>query len=64
MEQILKIDNSRFSLFPIKHNNIYKLYKECISMFWTAEEIDLYQDIKDFNDKLNQNEKYYISNVL
>lgn len=61
---ILKIDNSRFSLFPIKHDNIYKLYKECINMFWTAEEIDLYQDKIDFIKKLNDNERFYISNVL
>ena len=33
-------------------------------MFWTAEEIDLYQDKIDFIKKLNDNERFYISNVL
>lgn len=63
MEQILKLNNERFWLFPIKYHEIYKLYKECVNMFWTPEEIDLYQDIKDF-EKLTSNEKFYISNVL
>ena len=61
---ITDLTNLRFSLFPIKHDNIYKLYKQCVNMFWVVEEVDLEQDIKDYNNKLNDNEKYYISNVL
>tara|TARA_R110002124_G_C8852001_1_gene506359 strand:+ start:109 stop:1089 length:981 start_codon:yes stop_codon:yes gene_type:complete len=56
-------DASRFVLFPIKDNDIWKLYKYSQSVFWTAEEIDLTNDISDWNN-LSDNERYFIENVL
>jgi ribonucleoside-diphosphate reductase beta chain len=32
--------------------------------FWTAEEIDLHQDLSDWNTKLNNDEKYFIKHIL
>jgi ribonucleoside-diphosphate reductase beta chain len=32
--------------------------------FWTAEEIDLSQDLNDWNNKLNDDEKYFIKHIL
>jgi ribonucleoside-diphosphate reductase beta chain len=32
--------------------------------FWTAEEIDLSQDINDWNNKLNDEERYFIKHIL
>ena len=32
--------------------------------FWTAEEIDLHQDLNDWNTKLNDDEKYFIKHIL
>jgi ribonucleoside-diphosphate reductase beta chain len=61
----LTSDNStnRFVLFPIKHQNLWKSYKQAEASFWTAEEIDLAQDITDW-EKLNDKEKHFISHVL
>ncbi len=63
-EEPLLIENkSRFVLFPIAHHDIWKFYKQAEASFWTAEEIDLSQDLKDW-DKLNDGERHFISHVL
>ncbi|MEZ0538426.1 ribonucleoside-diphosphate reductase small subunit [Fibrella arboris] len=63
IEPILEEDKSRFVLFPIKHNDIWQMYKKHEASFWTAEEIDLGQDVKDWNN-LNDGERHFISHVL
>lgn len=63
-EPILKDDPSRFVLFPIKHHDIWEFYKHSEASFWTAEEIDLEQDLKDWDDKLNDDERHFIKHVL
>lgn len=63
-EPILKEDNSRFVLFPIKHHDIWEFYKKAEASFWTAEEIDLTPDIVDWENKLNDDERYFIKHVL
>jgi len=64
MEKILQSNPNRFVLFPIKYNDIWEMYKTAEHSFWTAEEIDLSQDLTDWDEKLNDDEKYYIKNVL
>jgi len=63
IEPILIENKSRFVLFPIKHDDIWAMYKKAEASFWTAEEIDLTADTKDW-DKLTFNEKHFISHVL
>jgi len=63
-EPILQHNKNRFVLFPIKHNDIWSLYKIQEASFWTAEEIDLSQDMHHWNNNLNDNEKHFIKNVL
>ena len=63
-EPILKENPGRFVLFPIQHNDIWELYKKQEASFWTAEEIDLQQDIVDWENKLNENEQFFIKNIL
>jgi ribonucleoside-diphosphate reductase beta chain len=63
MEPILQENRSRFVLFPIEHDDIWLFYKKAIASFWTAEEIDLSQDLVDWS-ALNDNERYFIKNVL
>lgn len=63
MEPLLEPTLSRFVLFPIKYKDIWKMYKQAESSFWTAEEIDLTKDINDWNS-LSENEKYFIKHVL
>src|SRR5690606_9602790 len=43
---------------------IWQMYKKHEASFWTAEEIDLSKDLHDWNNKLNDDEKYFISHVL
>jgi ribonucleoside-diphosphate reductase beta chain len=63
-EPILKENKDRFVLFPIKHNNIWEMYKKAEASFWTAEEIDMSADIIDWENKLNENEKHFIKHIL
>ena len=63
LEPILEEDKSRFVLFPIKHNDIWQMYKKHEASFWTAEEIDLGQDMTDWNN-LNDGERHFISHIL
>lgn len=63
-EPLLKSNPSRFSLLPIHCQDIWKMYKTAEASFWTAEEIDLNQDLVDWREKLNDNERYFIKNVL
>ena len=51
-------------MFPLKYHDIWEMYKTAEHSFWTAEEIDLAQDLTDWNDKLNADEKHYVKNVL
>jgi len=51
-------------IFPIKHHDIWEWYKKMEASFWTAEEIDLSQDINDWNNKLNDEERYFIKHIL
>jgi len=62
-EPILKENKSRFVLFPIQHDDIWEYYKKAEASFWTAEEIDLSQDLKDW-ENLNDGERHFISHVL
>ncbi|MFL0161358.1 ribonucleoside-diphosphate reductase small subunit [Aquirufa salirivi] len=62
-EPLLVEDPNRFVLFPIKHNDIWKFYKQAEASFWTAEEIDLQQDLADWK-KMNDGERHFISHVL
>lgn len=62
-EQILKENKDRFVLFPIKYNEIWQMYKKAEASFWTAEEIDLSHDQKDW-DRLNPGERHFITHVL
>lgn len=63
-EPILAENKDRFVLFPIKYNDIWEFYKKSEASFWTAEEIDLSQDLTDWNNKLNDNERHFIKHVL
>jgi ribonucleoside-diphosphate reductase beta chain len=64
LNEPLLIENpNRFVLFPIQKSDIWQFYKKSEASFWTAEELDLSQDAADW-DKLNNNEKHFVSHVL
>ncbi|MCT4696909.1 ribonucleoside-diphosphate reductase small subunit [Candidatus Cardinium sp. TP] len=62
-EPLLQENKNRFVLFPIEHHDIWSFYKQAEASFWTAEEIDLSQDIKDW-ENLTAGEKHFITHVL
>lgn len=63
-EHILQENPNRFVIFPIEHRDIWDMYKTQEACIWTAEEVDLAQDISDWRNKLNDDERYFIKNVL
>jgi ribonucleoside-diphosphate reductase beta chain len=64
IEPILRPNKDRFVIFPIQHNDIWDWYKKQEASFWTAEEIDLEQDVIDWENKLTGDEKYFIKHIL
>jgi ribonucleotide reductase beta subunit family protein with ferritin-like domain len=64
VEPVCAHNEARFSLFPIENPELWKLYKQHVASFWTAEEIDLSADLADWQDKLNDQERHFISMVL
>jgi ribonucleoside-diphosphate reductase beta chain len=64
MEPILTENPNRFVIFPIQHHDLWDFYKKSEASFWTAEEIDLAADLTDWRTKLNDEERYFIKNVL
>jgi len=63
VEPLLKADDSRYVMFPIKDNDIWKMYKKSVDSFWVPQEVDLSKDLGDW-EKLSPDEKHFISMVL
>ncbi|XP_048234980.1 ribonucleoside-diphosphate reductase small chain A isoform X4 [Ricinus communis] len=62
-EPILKEQNQRFCMFPIRYKSLWEMYKKAEASFWTAEEVDLSQDVQQW-ETLSVSEKHFISHVL
>jgi ribonucleoside-diphosphate reductase beta chain len=62
-ELLLKENKDRFVILPIKYPAIWEMYKKAEASFWTAEEIDLSDDMKHW-ENLNPGEKHFISHIL
>ena len=60
---LTKESSSRHVIFPIQHSQLWEAYKNAQDTFWTAEEIDLTRDKEDW-ESLNENERYFIKNIL
>jgi len=62
-ELLLKENKDRFVILPIKYPAIWEMYKKCEASFWTAEEIDLSDDMKHW-ENMNPGEKHFVSHIL
>src|ERR1700742_1708921 len=62
-EVLLRENKDRFVILPINYPHIWEMYKKHEASFWTAEEIDLHDDLKHW-ENLNSGERYFISHVL
>lgn len=63
IEPILMENPNKYTVFPIKYHDIWKLYEQSIANFWTVNEIDFSKDRDDWV-KLNENERFFIKNIL
>ena len=64
MEEFQVSREKRFVIFPIQYKDIWNMYKKHEAGFWTVEEIDLAQDLNDWNNKLSEDEKYFVKHIL
>jgi len=62
-EPLLQENPNRYVMFPLQDLEIWGMYKKHVASFWTAEEIDLSQDMRDWQN-LTEDEKYFIKHVL
>jgi len=62
-EILLSKEENRLSIFPLKHPEIWRFYKEAVSAFWTPEEINFSADMDDWNG-LSDNERHFIRHIL
>jgi ribonucleoside-diphosphate reductase beta chain len=62
-EPLLLPNPNRFVIFPIQHADLWKMYKDHVSVFWRPEELDLSKDMKDWV-KLSTNEQHFVKRVL
>ena len=62
-EPLLDPNPERFCTFPIRYHDIWEMYKKAEASFWTAEEIDLMEDTRHW-ENLNNDERHFISHVL
>jgi len=62
-EPLLRENPNRFVVFPIKEHGLWEMYKKHVASFWTAEEIDLSEDMKDW-ETLTANEQHFIKMIL
>ena len=63
-EPLLQPNKNRFVLFPIEHEDIWEFYKIAVANFWVPEEINFAEDLKDWNEKLNDDERHFITHIL
>jgi ribonucleoside-diphosphate reductase subunit M2 len=59
-----RVDAPKTRSRVLNKSQIWRMYKKAMASFWTAEEIDLSKDIHDWNNKLNNDERFFISHVL
>ncbi len=62
-EPLLTPDDSRYVMFPIKYDDIWKMYKKAVDSFWVPQECDLSKDLNDWK-MLTPDEKHFISMIL
>ena len=63
MEKILQPSDKRLVALPILYPDLWDMYKKSVNTMWFAEELDFEADLNDWK-KLNENEQYFVKNVL
>jgi len=63
-EPLLDPNEDRFTMYPIRHPDVFRMYKQAVASFWTVEEVDLSHDSRDWNERLTAPERRFVSHVL
>ncbi|KAM7506489.1 hypothetical protein LguiA_016942 [Lonicera macranthoides] len=63
-EPLLEPNPDRFCMFPIQYPQIWEMYKKAEAFFWTAEEVDLSQDLRHWEETLTPDERHFITHIL
>jgi len=63
VEPLLEEDENRYVMFPIQHDDIWKMYLKHVDCFWRAEEIDLSRDMNDW-PSLTNDEQHFVKMIL
>lgn len=63
-ELLLRSNEHRFVIFPIQYPKIWGMYENALASFWTPAEVDLEEDVKHWKNKLNENERKFITHIL
>ncbi|KAK9918696.1 hypothetical protein WJX75_006075 [Coccomyxa subellipsoidea] len=62
-EPLLSPNEERFVMYPVRYRDIFEMYKKAVASFWTVEEVDLSQDMRDW-ERLSDDERHFIMHVL
>ena len=62
-EPLLDETEDRYTIFPIRHQDVWDRYKQHMSVIWMAEEIDLSKDMSHW-EKLSDGERHFIKNII
>ena len=63
-EPILMPSNRRFVLSSIQYPDVWAMYKRAEASFWTAEEFDPASDLIDWNERMNDSERFFVKHIL
>ena len=57
-------EQQRLTVYPIRHPDIWRHYKQQLASFWAAEEIDFSKDRDQWNTKLTEDERRFVRGIL
>ena len=63
-EILLSEEVNRYAIYPLKFRDIYEMYHQQLKCVWVSQEIDLSKDKDHFYKKLNDDERYFIKQIL
>lgn len=63
-EPLLSEDGKRRSVFPIQYSETWERYTRARALFWVPGEVDLSVDVVHWRERLNDDERHFLSTVL
>jgi ribonucleoside-diphosphate reductase subunit M2 len=63
-DPLFEVSSARFVILPIRYQEVWMMYKKAQASFWTAEEVDLSRDMKDWQEKMTDDQRHFLKHVL